>query len=77
MITPGNLKICPFPVIRLSSEMPVSCGEVNSSSLKEIKRIPHPKKVQRGEEKLISNYRLEEVCGYGTGTIGFLLKTFL
>ena len=33
--------------------------------MKEIKRISHPKKVKKGEEKLILNYRLEEVCGYG------------
>lgn len=32
---------------------------------REIKRIPHPKKVKKGEEKLVLNYRLEEVCGYG------------
>jgi hypothetical protein len=37
----------------------------NNNNKKEIKRIPHPKKIKKGEEKLILNYRLEEVCGYG------------
>jgi hypothetical protein len=37
----------------------------NNNNKMEIKRIPHPKKIKKGEEKLILNYRLEEVCGYG------------
>ena len=30
-----------------------------------VKRIPHPEKVAKGQEKFIINYRLEEVVGYG------------
>ena len=48
------------------------CPEIMTSTFtnektvsREIKRIPHPKKVKKGEEKLVLNYRLEEVCGYG------------
>lgn len=41
----------------------------NANIKKEIKRIPHPKKVKKGEEKMILNYRLEEVCGYGKNNL--------
>lgn len=44
--------------------MSSACASEKAIS-REIKRIPHPKKVKKGEEKLVLNYRLEEVCGYG------------
>ena len=31
----------------------------------EIKRIPHPSKVPKDQDKIVLNYRFEEVIGYG------------
>ena len=31
----------------------------------EIKRIPHPSKVPKDQNKIVLNYRFEEVIGYG------------
>ena len=31
----------------------------------EIKRIPHPIKVPKDQDKIVLNYRFEEVIGYG------------
>lgn len=30
-----------------------------------IKRIPHPVKVSKNQEKIVLNYRFEDVVGYG------------
>lgn len=48
-----------------------------NNNKREIKRIPHPKKVKKGEEKMILNYRLEEVCGYGKNNLESYLIVFI
>lgn len=37
----------------------------NTTANSEIKRIPHPSKVPKGHDKIVLNYRFEEVIGYG------------
>ena len=46
---------------------PVPTPSNNSLSLgnTEIKRIPHPIKVPKDQDKIVLNYRFEEVIGYG------------
>ena len=58
----------------------IASNPTNSSRFNtEIKRIPHPIKVPKAQDKIVLNYRFEEVIGYGiiTGSVIILLHLHL